>query len=263
VLRAKPEERRWIAAATTVGYATHALLDAFTSYGTMLWWPFADTRVAWNTIAIIDPIYPLLLAIGVWLAKRHLSATPARLALLLSSLYMVACYGQRIRVEAAHSKVLAQEDARSRRYLFPGFITNTRWRGLAVDEETLTATGVVAPWFGPVKVRSGETVARFNPHNPPPEMVDGPRSEEVENALRTLDWFAGDRLYIEAHEAGWWRLCDGRYSTRRHAFSGVFCWRLAPGDLENPVSQESRPRDPKAARALLPWSRPEGYGPPP
>ena len=34
----KPKAKRaLIVAATTVGYATHALLDAFTSYGTQLW----------------------------------------------------------------------------------------------------------------------------------------------------------------------------------------------------------------------------------
>ena len=45
-----------------MGYATHALLDACTTYGTMLFWPFSDERVAWNTISVIDPLFtfPLL-----------------------------------------------------------------------------------------------------------------------------------------------------------------------------------------------------------
>ncbi len=34
-----------------LGYATHALLDACTTYGTMLLWPFSDARIAWNTIS--------------------------------------------------------------------------------------------------------------------------------------------------------------------------------------------------------------------
>ena len=38
----------------TAGYATHAVLDACTTYGTMLLWPFSDARFAWNTISIID-----------------------------------------------------------------------------------------------------------------------------------------------------------------------------------------------------------------
>src|SRR5688572_29522369 len=37
-------QARWIALATTLGYATHGLLDAFTTYGTQLLWPFSSHR---------------------------------------------------------------------------------------------------------------------------------------------------------------------------------------------------------------------------
>ncbi len=39
-----------------LGYATHGLLDACTSYGTQLLWPFSNERYAWNNISIIDPL---------------------------------------------------------------------------------------------------------------------------------------------------------------------------------------------------------------
>ncbi len=41
------------------GYATHALLDACTTYGTQLFWPFSDMRVAWNTVSVVDPLFTL------------------------------------------------------------------------------------------------------------------------------------------------------------------------------------------------------------
>src|SRR5210317_430732 len=52
----------------TLGYATHAVLDACTTYGTMLLWPFSEERIAWNTISIIDPLFTLPLLAGVILA---------------------------------------------------------------------------------------------------------------------------------------------------------------------------------------------------
>lgn len=61
----------------TLGYATHGLIDACTSYGTQLFWPFSDRRVAWNVISIIDPLFtlPLLLAVLVAaLTRRRLVA---------------------------------------------------------------------------------------------------------------------------------------------------------------------------------------------
>ena len=47
------------------GYATHGLLDACTSYGTQLLWPFSDERISWNYISVVDPFLsiPIILAI--------------------------------------------------------------------------------------------------------------------------------------------------------------------------------------------------------
>jgi inner membrane protein len=50
------------------GYATHALLDACTTYGTQLLWPFSDMRVAWNNVSVIDPLFSLPLLVLLILA---------------------------------------------------------------------------------------------------------------------------------------------------------------------------------------------------
>ena len=39
---------------STLAYATHGLVDATTSYGTQLYWPFSNERVAFNLIYVID-----------------------------------------------------------------------------------------------------------------------------------------------------------------------------------------------------------------
>ena len=55
--------------AAFVGYGLHGLLDACTSYGTLLLWPFSYHRIAWDIIAIVDPIFSLALLVGVlWAA---------------------------------------------------------------------------------------------------------------------------------------------------------------------------------------------------
>jgi inner membrane protein len=52
--------------ASFLGYATHGLLDACTSYGTLLFWPFSSERVTWNNISIVDPLFtvPTLIFVG-------------------------------------------------------------------------------------------------------------------------------------------------------------------------------------------------------
>ena len=59
--------------ASFLGYATHGLLDACTSYGTLLFWPFSNERVTWNNISIVDPIFtiPVLILIGTAIKTKR------------------------------------------------------------------------------------------------------------------------------------------------------------------------------------------------
>ncbi len=43
----------WLASAA--GIASHLLLDWITSYGTMLWWPVSDARLALSLVFIVEP----------------------------------------------------------------------------------------------------------------------------------------------------------------------------------------------------------------
>ena len=57
----------------TLGYGTHGLLDACTSYGTLLLWPFSFERFSWNNISIVDPLFtlPILLLIIISIYKKR------------------------------------------------------------------------------------------------------------------------------------------------------------------------------------------------
>ena len=59
--------------ASFLGYATHGLLDACTSYGTQLFWPISDERVTWNNISIVDPLFtlPIVIFLIIAIATRR------------------------------------------------------------------------------------------------------------------------------------------------------------------------------------------------
>ena len=59
--------------ASLLGYATHGLLDACTSYGTQLFWPFSNERVTWNNISIVDPLFtiPVLILTGIAIKTKR------------------------------------------------------------------------------------------------------------------------------------------------------------------------------------------------
>ena len=87
-----------------IGYATHGLLDASTSYGTSLFWPFSETRVSWGLVSIIDPFLtvPLAALVIISLVKGQVSFARAGLAWV--ALYLgVAVYQQQSALELGAS----------------------------------------------------------------------------------------------------------------------------------------------------------------
>ena len=60
-----------------VGLASHILLDGMTSFGTRMWTPLSQTRVAWDILFIIDFVFTSLVLvpqIGAWIfAKKEKS----------------------------------------------------------------------------------------------------------------------------------------------------------------------------------------------
>ncbi|MFO8142813.1 MAG: metal-dependent hydrolase [Marinobacter sp.] len=79
--------QRWLALVGLI-LVSHPLLDAFTTYGTQLFWPLG-APVALNSIFIIDPLYTLPLLAGCLAFLVRPPATKAITAgLLLSSLYL-------------------------------------------------------------------------------------------------------------------------------------------------------------------------------
>jgi inner membrane protein len=79
----------------TLGYGTHGLLDACTSYGTMLWWPFSAERVSLSVVSVVDPLFTLpVLALCILAMVRGRSRFAAA-ALLWGVLYLGAGMVQR------------------------------------------------------------------------------------------------------------------------------------------------------------------------
>ena len=73
----------------TLGYGTHGLIDAFTSYGTLLLWPFSDIRFAWNNISIIDPLFTLPLILLIALATIKKKNIYSKIALAWAVIYLL------------------------------------------------------------------------------------------------------------------------------------------------------------------------------
>ncbi len=59
------------------GFLTHPLLDAHTTWGTQLFWPF-DLRLAFKNIFVVDPLYTVPFLVFLILAMRQKKASKKR-----------------------------------------------------------------------------------------------------------------------------------------------------------------------------------------
>jgi len=234
-----------IIAATTAGYATHALLDAFTSYGTMLLWPFSRARVAWNWIAIVDLGYTLPLLVGVIMAARRRSRWPAVAALIVCNLYLGLCGLQRWRALAAQERLIAARGhSASRAAVFPTLLNHVTWRSLYVADGVVFADKVRAPWFAQGRVIEGSRVRLLEVEQAPAAAREDPRTRA---ALEMFAWFSDGWLAEDPVDEG--AIGDLRYALQPGDVASMWKIRLDPGAAAPVVFERTAgARDLEAAR---------------
>ncbi|MEW8244971.1 MAG: metal-dependent hydrolase, partial [Candidatus Thiodiazotropha endolucinida] len=118
--------------------ATHALLDAITIYGTQLFWPSTGPPVGLGSIFIIDPLYTLLLLVGVlWVAfarrKSNVGRRANRVGLGLSTAYLAGAIFIQAQVrDIAESELARQGVGYNRLIATPTPFNLLLWRVVAV-----------------------------------------------------------------------------------------------------------------------------------
>jgi inner membrane protein len=81
---------RWFWA-IQLALVTHPVLDAFTVYGTQLWWPLRPHPTMGSSVFIIDPAYTVWLLLGcvlAWFGRARPGRQGAGASLLVSSAYL-------------------------------------------------------------------------------------------------------------------------------------------------------------------------------
>ena len=235
----KPKAKRvLILAATTAGYATHALLDAFTSYGTQLWLPFSSARVAWNWIGIVDPFFTLPLCFGVAIAAWKDRLRPLWIAAAWCALYM-AWGGLQHGRAVAHAEELAAQRSHTiaRIEAFPGVVTNVVWRTLYLADGRIHVDAVHVPWWGETTSRKGGSTRAFQAQDHAALAAGDAR---VAEGLATFDWFADSWVAELPGETG--VLGDLRYGRDLAAPNAMWGVRVQ-ANAEHPFEGFNTPPD--------------------
>ena len=182
---------------------THPLLDAFTVYGTQLWWPLMPAPAMWSSMFIIDPLYTVWLlaaCIAAWFLRQRVAAQRALAAgLVLSTAYLGWSLLAKSMVDREAERTLASMGLGDAPYFSVPMPFNTLlWRVVA-----MTPSGYVEAERS-VLVDEGPLHFRGYPSN-----VQALREAAGIPAVRRLTWF--NRGFMRAQvQAGQLVLSDLR-----------------------------------------------------
>lgn len=160
--------RRWLRfgelyAACLLGLSTSGLLDACTSYGTRLLWPFSDARVAWNLISVFDPLCSAGLAAGVVVAFVRRQPRAAHLGLAWLAFYLIIGSTQQQRATDASSALAALRGHRVQAMVAkPTMGNQLLWGVRYLTADSLYADGFRLAPLGETRVYEGAAAPRLN-----------------------------------------------------------------------------------------------------
>jgi inner membrane protein len=239
---------RWLFVVTLL---SHPLLDLCTSYGTVLFAPFSDRRFAIDAVAIIDPVYSLLLAaaLAIGLAtspSSRVARVSAATALVVSTTYLA--YGLRLNWEA---------EARARAELLEAGVHGAEVRAYPT---------LLQLYLRRLVARSGDEIrvgwlSLWSPRRIEWQSFRQARDTLVDEARRTregrlFEWFAAGQTAAALIETPGGRVVeidDLRYGFPPEPRWGLWGIRVRfdeDGRLRAPVERVDRPL-PEPALALL------------
>jgi inner membrane protein len=206
----------------TLGYGTHALLDACTTYGTQLLWPFSNARFAWNSISIIDPLFTLPLLGLVLLGVYRRQPRYARIGLVWALLYLGFGVVQRERAEAAGWELARQRQHQPLRLeAKPSFANLILWKVVYQTEDRYYVDAVRI--LGDSKIYPGESVAILDVARDMPWL--DPASQQARDVER-FRWFSNG--YVAQDPSDQHRIIDVRYSMIPNQVEALWGIELSP-----------------------------------
>ncbi len=191
--------------ASLLGYATHGLLDACTSYGTQLFWPFSNERVTWNNISIIDPIFTIPILVLLVTAIKTKKKIFSFFAIGWITFYLSLGFVQYERtLSAAIELANSRGHIAERLTLKPSFGNLILWKSIYQHNDTFYVDAIrtiqSSTWC------SGESIREFDYLQHLPGLDD---DSQQKKDIERFRWFSQDYLgYDEEKNI----ITDVRYS---------------------------------------------------
>jgi inner membrane protein len=224
---------------------THPILDCFTTYGTQILLPFSNQRVAFNNIAVADPLYtvPFLicLIIVIYYPKHDRQrAVWNRRGLIISCLYMALTIFNKTRINTIFENSISRAGIEANRYTTsPTILNNILWSGVAETDS--------AYYYGSYSFFDEEKFFKLNKLTK--SRPENPDAFQSDHTLKILRWFSDDYFNIVENKSDSIQYYDLRFGTFRMKTSDpdqfVFKFNLTKNDQGEYIlkDQGERPRD--------------------
>lgn len=222
---------------------THPILDSFTPYGTQLFAPFSNYRVALNNISVVDPIYtiPFLLCLIVLMFfKRNTNKRQLwlKLGLGVSSIYMLFTLGNKVYINSVYKKSLKAKGIDYNRFQTqPSVLNNVLWYGVAETKKSYYV-GFYSLFDTSSKVETWHELPKNHDLAP-----------DSNSDIKTLAWFSNGYYNFIPKEDNVLRYNDLRYPSfdAENPNNAVFSftikkegdrWNALPFDGKPPTSED-------------------------
>ncbi|PWQ95349.1 metal-dependent hydrolase [Leucothrix arctica] len=190
-----------------IGYATHALLDACTSYGTQLLWPLTNTRFSWDIISVIDPLVTVPILVLTILAARR----KARGYVFLAIAWLVLYFGF---AAYLHERALAEgvklAESRGlevvRLEAKPSFANIVVWKIITETKDTFYVDAI-KPFGDTPNVWEGQSSKKLDIDRDLPWLD---KSSQQAKDIERFRWFSMDYIALDKNNPN--RVADIRYS---------------------------------------------------
>ena len=218
----------------TVGAITHGLIDACTSYGTLLYWPISHHRESWDIISIIDPIFTLPLVLFTVIAFVFRRPHFAQFAVALCLIYLSLGIYQRGQAKqiAAH---IAEERGHEPEELSvrPSFANILLWRTVYRAGNQYYVDAVRTTPLSEPKQYPGSIVDAFSEAS---AQIIAPKESVLADDIERFRFFSQGYLYRYSGEAN--VVADLRYALFPDSIKPLWGIRVNPANPQDHVSME-------------------------
>ncbi len=199
-----------------LGYATHGLLDACTSYGTLLLWPFSYERISWNVVSIVDPFFTLPVLLFIIIAVYRGNPIYARIGFVYAIVFLSLGVVQKNRAEDVMVALAQQRGHHIERvHIKPSFANRHLWKLIYEYDDRYYVDAVKLLWD--IEVFEGTSIKKLNVKQDFPWL---PENSQLAKDIERFRWFSDDFLAVSKYDEN--LITDVRYSFLPNQINPMF-----------------------------------------